>query len=268
LVKALEWNVEVQCLFIDFMAAYDTIRRNEVYKAMAELGIPLKLIRLVKATMTGTASQICVQATLSEPFEIHSGVRQGDALASLFFNVALEKAIKDSGIQIGWHIFQKSVQLLAYADDTVLLGKTRSRPEETLLDLETAAGRIGLKINQDKTKYMVICARMPNLSELIIDQYKFEQVTGFTYLGTNINKENNLTEEVRSRIAAANRKYFSLQKHFKSRFVSIATKIQLYKTEVQPVAMYGAECWTLSRTKERVLDVFERKILRRIYGLV
>jgi hypothetical protein len=64
---------------------------------------------------------------------------------------------------------------------------------------------------------------------------------------------------------AANRKYFSLQKHFKSRFVSIATKIQPYKTEVRPVAMYGAECWTLSRTNERVLDVFEGKILRRIY---
>jgi hypothetical protein len=82
-------------------------------------------------------------------------------------------------------------------------------------------------------------------------------------LDTKINKENSLTEEVRSRLAAANRKYFSLQKHFKSRYVSIATEIQLYKTEVRPVAMYGVECWTLSRTNERV---FERKILRRIYG--
>jgi hypothetical protein len=98
--------------------------------------------------------------------------------------------------------------------------------------------------------------------------YKFEQVVGFTYLGTKIIKENSLTEEVRSRLATADRKYFSLQKHFKSRFVSMATKIQLYKTDVQPVAMYGAECWTLSRTNERVLDVFERKILLRIYGPV
>jgi hypothetical protein len=73
---------------------------------------------------------------------------------------------------------------------------------------------------------------MPDSSELIIDWYKFEQVVGFTYLGTKINKENNLTEEVRSRLAAAIRKYFSLQKHFKSCFVSIATKVQLYKTEV------------------------------------
>jgi hypothetical protein len=76
---------------------------------------------------------------------------------------------------------------------------------------------------------MVICAKIPDPSELIIVRYKFEQVAGFTYLGTKISKENNLTEEVRSRLVAANRKYFSLQKHFKSSFVSIATKIQLYK---------------------------------------
>jgi hypothetical protein len=71
--------------------------------------------------------------------------------------------------------------------------------------------------------------------------------------------------EVRSRLVAANRKYFSLQKYFKSCF---ATKIQLYKTEVQPVAMYGTKCWTLSGTNEKVLHVFERKILHRIYGQV
>jgi sorting nexin-29 len=141
-----------------------------MYKAMSELGIPLKLIRLVKATKTGTTSQIHVQATLLEPLEIHNGLRQGNALACLLFNVALEKAIRDSGIQIGWYIFKKSVKLLAYADYIVLLGRKRSRLEEAFLDLERAAGRIGLKINQDKTKYMVICARMPDPSELIMDR--------------------------------------------------------------------------------------------------
>jgi hypothetical protein len=164
LEKAWEWNVQVQCLFIDFKAAYDTIRRNEVYKAMAELGTPLKLIRLVRATMTDTTSHIRVQATLLEPLEVHNGL-----------NVALEKAIRDKGIQIGWHIFQKSVQLLAYADDIVLLGRIRSSLEEAFLDLERAARRIWLKINQDKTKYMVICGRMPDPSELIIDRYKFNK---------------------------------------------------------------------------------------------
>jgi hypothetical protein len=87
----------------------------------------------------------------------------------------------------------------------------------------------------------------------------------FAYLDTNINKENDVIEEVRNRIAAANRCYFSFQKHFKSNFISRTTKILLCKTLVRPIVLYGAECWTLFRTNEKMVDVFERKILQRIY---
>jgi hypothetical protein len=69
-----------------------------------------------------------------------------------------------------------------------------------------------------------------------------------------------------NRIAVANRCYFGLQKHLKSDFISRTTKILLHKTLVRPILLYGAECWTLSRTNEKMVDVFERKILRRIYG--
>jgi hypothetical protein len=75
---------------------------------------------------------------------------------------------------------------------------------------------------------------------MIIGRYKFEHVITFTYWGTKINRGNNFTEEIIRRLAAANRKYFSLQKHFKCRFISTATKIQLYKTEVRPTATYEA----------------------------
>jgi hypothetical protein len=59
---------------------------------------------------------------------------------------------------------------------------------------------------------------------LEIGPYTFEHVHTFTYLGTKINKENDITEEVWNRIAVANRCYFSLQKHFKSNFMSRMTR--------------------------------------------
>jgi hypothetical protein len=83
-------------------------------------------------------------------------------------------------------------------------------------------------------------------------------------LGTKINKENDITEEVWNRIAVANRCYFSLQKHFKSNLISRTMKILLYKM-VRPIVLYGVDCWTLSRTNEKMVDGFERKILRGIY---
>jgi hypothetical protein len=105
--------------------------------------------------------------------------------------------------------------------------------------------------------------RLLNPLILEIGPYTFEHVHTFTYLGTKINKENDITEEVRNRIVAANICYFSLRKRLKSNFISRTMKILLYKT-VRPIVLYRAKCWTLSQINKKMVDVFERKILRRI----
>jgi hypothetical protein len=110
--------------------------------------------------------------------------------------------------------------------------------------------------------------RLSDTLILEIGPYTFEHVHIFTYLGTKINKENYTirVEEVRNRIAVASRCYFCLQMHFKYNFISRTMKILLYKTFVHPIVLYRVECWTLSRTNEKMADVFKRKTLGRIYG--
>jgi len=63
-----------------------------------------------------------------------------------------------------------------------------------------------------------------------------------------------------------NRPYFAAVSLFRSRLLSRATKIILYKTLIRPVVSYGAEAWTLMKKEEQALLIFERKIFRRIYG--
>jgi len=82
------------------------------------------------------------------------GVRQGDALASFLFNIALEKVIQDLGIQTRGTIFFKTVQILAYADDIDLMAPTTPGLSEAFLNLEKSARNMGLVINQEKTVYM------------------------------------------------------------------------------------------------------------------
>jgi sorting nexin-29 len=90
----LKFQIETHHLFIDFKTAYDKVNRNQLYKAMLELGMPPKL-----ATMQGTTAKVKVQNELSESFRIQNGLRQGDALACILFNLALEKIIRDANIQ-------------------------------------------------------------------------------------------------------------------------------------------------------------------------
>jgi len=81
LENTLKFQIETHQLFIDFKRAYDKVNRNQLYKAMLEFGIPLKLVTLTQATMEGTTAKVKVQNELSESFHIQNGLRQGDALA-------------------------------------------------------------------------------------------------------------------------------------------------------------------------------------------
>jgi hypothetical protein len=65
-----------------------------------------------------------------------------------------------------------------------------------------------------------------------------------------------------------NKAYYANRQMFNSGLISRNSKSQIYRTLVRPVVTCGSESWTLSMEKERALAVFERKILRKIYGTV
>ena len=120
----MEFQIETHHPFIDFKTAYDKVNKNQLYKAMLEPGIPPKLVRLTQATMEGTTAKVKIQNELSESFHIRNGLRQGDALACILFNVTLEKITREANINQRGNIFCKSVQILAYADDIGIISRS------------------------------------------------------------------------------------------------------------------------------------------------
>jgi hypothetical protein len=78
---------------------------------------------------------------LSSPIITRNGVRQGDSLACLLFNIALGKVVRDAGINTRGTTFYKSAQILAFADDIGIIGRTQKSMKEAFLNLEKAAKR-------------------------------------------------------------------------------------------------------------------------------
>jgi hypothetical protein len=70
------------------------------------------------------------------------GPRQGDALSCILFNIALEKVVGDSGTETKGTIHNKTIQILAYADDIVLVGRTIGVLKEAVINLNKAAKEI------------------------------------------------------------------------------------------------------------------------------
>jgi hypothetical protein len=107
LEKYTEFNITTHHLFIGFKAAYDTIIRNEVYVGLSELNFPTKLIRLTKATLTIVTCWVKIQNDCSESFETRQGLRQGDVLSTLLFNVVLEVIVRRANLQTTGTIYNK-----------------------------------------------------------------------------------------------------------------------------------------------------------------
>ncbi|XP_051859298.1 uncharacterized protein LOC127565328 [Drosophila albomicans] len=267
--KSYENQIDTYHLFVDYKAAFDSPRRDRLYAAMSELGIPAKLTRLCRMTLSNTISSVKVGCGQSETFTTKCGLRQGDSLSCILFNILMESIIRKAGVhRTGTILTNRCVQLLGYADDIDIIGRTKRDVTGAFGAIEKESAKVGLAVNMEKTKFMVCSSRESRRldSQLTAENYSFGSVKEFIYLGTAITSTNDVSLEIKRRITLANRCYFGLSRQFNSRALSRRTKTTLYKTLILPVLLYGAECWTVTQSDAAALGVFERKILRKIFG--
>jgi hypothetical protein len=129
-------------------------------------------------------------------------------------------------------------QLLANADDVNLLGdniETINKKAETLID---ASKEVGLEVNVEKTKYMLV-SRDQNAGqnrEIKIGNRSFGNVSQFKYLGTTVTK---IREEIKRRLNSGNSCYHSAQNFLSSRLISVRLKIRISQDYNFSVVLYG-----------------------------
>ena len=83
-----------------------------------------------------------------------------------------------------------------------------------------------------------------------------------------MNTDNSIDEEVKERIAAGNRAFHVHKKLFTSKLISRNVKLQLYNTLIRPTVTYASETWVLKENMINKLMIFERKLMRKIFGLI
>ena len=139
---------------------------------------------------------------------------------------------------------------------------------EAFTSLEKSAKSMNLFIDQENPKYMPVTKKShtgyPHYLE--VGPYKFQVVHSFTYLESDVNCNNDISAQIQKRILAANRCFHGLRKHLRSHLTTKNTNILIYKVLIRPVLTYASETWAVSKTNERRLSLFERKVLRCIFG--
>jgi hypothetical protein len=131
-----------------------------------------------------------------------------------------------------------------------------------------ASRDIGLEMNAEKTKYMIM-SRHPKSGQnqnIRIANESFKNVATFKYLGTTLTNQNDIHDEIKSRLNSGNTCYYSVQNLLSSLLISKSLKIKIYDTIILPVVLCGCETWSLTLGEEHRLRVFENRMLRKIFG--
>ena len=116
-----------------------------------------------------------------------------------------------SGIKIGTEQFN----VLAYADDVVLIGKNETEIRQLFVEIENIARNLGLNIHQGKTKYMIVerknSSKLNKRGKVRIKNYAFERAENFKYLGVILIEDNNHQIDLQERLKNANKEHNNRQ---------------------------------------------------------
>ena len=90
-----------------------------------------------------------------------------------------------------------------------------------------------------------------------IDRETVETVSDFIFLGSKITTDGDCSHESKRRLLLGRKVMTNLDSIFKSRDITLPTKVHLVKAMVFPVVMYGCESWTVEKAERREIDAFE-----------
>ena len=162
-------------------------------------------------------------------------------------NAGLEEA------QAGIKTAGRNINKLRYADDTTLMAESEEELKSLLMKVKEKTEKVGLKPNIQKVKIM---ASGP-ITSCEVDGETVETVADFIFLGSKITADGDCSHEIKRHLLLGRKVMTKLDSIFKSRDITLATKVRLVKAMVFPVVMYGCESWTVKKAERQRIDAFE-----------
>ena len=140
------------------------------------------------------------------------------------------------------------------------MAESEEELKSLLIQVKEESEKVGLKLNIQKTKIM---ASSPTTS-CQIDGETVETVADFTFLGSKITADGDCNHEIKRCLLLGRKVMTNLDSIFKSRGITLPTKVHLVKAMVFPVVMYGCESWPVKKAEHRRIDAFELWCWRRL----
>ncbi|KAF0023158.1 hypothetical protein F2P81_023788 [Scophthalmus maximus] len=212
--------------------------------------------------------QVLHQGSAHGKIEVLTGVRQGCLLSPFLFLLCIDwitkQTISNNKNGNQWSLTEH-LHNLDFADDIALLSHTHQQMQDKTTRLETTAAELGLKVNGPKTKTTRINNK--SMNSITLEGHALEEVNKLTYLGSVIAVNGGSEEDVKARTGKARASFNILTKIWKTKNISLKTKLKIYSSNVKSVLLYGSETWKNTTTIISKLQTFTNHCLRSILGI-
>jgi hypothetical protein len=145
--------------------------------------------------------------------------------SATLFTVVIDNVLKQMDLR--GNISTRLKQCSAYADDILITTRTKQTIIDTFQKLKEISVQFGLMINEQKTKYLRCTKKNCVVEDININSMHFEEVKSLKYLGSIVNGNNSIEEEIKERIILGNKAYYANQALFKSKLMSKNAKLKI-----------------------------------------
>ena len=214
------------------------------------MGIPDRLTCLLRNLYADQEATVRTGHGTTDWFQIGKGVCQGCIFSPCLFNLYAEMLgiMRNAGLdeaQAGIKIVGRNINNLRYADDTTFMAESEEELKSLLMKVKEESEKVCLKLNIQKTK---IIASGP-ITSWEVDGETVETVSDFIFGGSKIIADGDCSHEIKRHLILGRKVMTNLDSIFKSRDITLPTKVRLVKAMVFPVVMYGCESWTVKKAK-------------------
>uniref|UniRef100_A0A4W2BLX0 RNA-directed DNA polymerase n=1 Tax=Bos indicus x Bos taurus TaxID=30522 RepID=A0A4W2BLX0_BOBOX len=259
--KAREFQKNIYFCFLDYAKAFDCVDHKKLWKILKEMGIPDHLTCLLRNLYAGQEATVRTGHGTTDWFQIGKGGHQGCILSPCLFKLYAEYIMRNAGLEeaeAGIKIAGRNISNFRYADDTTLMAESEEELKSLLMKVKEKSEKVGLKLNIQKTKIM---ASGP-ITSWEIDGETVEIESDFIFFGFIADVD--CRHEIKRHLLLGRKVMTNLGSIFKSRDITLPTKVRLVKAMVFPVVIYGCESWTVKKAERLRIDAFELWCWRRL----
>jgi exonuclease III len=243
--------------FIDFRKAYDMVPHEALMRKLWCIGVRGRTLAFIKSLYHKSEVSVRVGSTMSEPFLLNKGLRQGCPMSPILFDIFINDILKEQeelGIEIPG-VNNRKLPGLMFADDVVVLAPDRLKLKRLLHRVETWANQWEMSIGALKCGVTVFNG---DIDSLRADQWTLQGqsvpvVETYTYLGIEVHNDWDLTKTAANISSRARKALWALRPALGNSMIPLVVKGLMIKSLVIPVAAFGGEI--LGMQKERAKGV-------------